>query len=328
MKLSKIIAQKIVEEMMDVLPYNINVMNDEGIIIGSGEKNRIGRIHEASVEVIRKKQSVEILEESEMVKPGINEPLIMNGEVIGITGDPEVVRPFGKLVRVTAALLIEQSKADEDKHNKRLNRQKFYLELSQKKSYDERFKERAKSYQMDLNKQCRGVIIEGELGWTVRHPHQVEVNNKTILFFTDAAAYEAFLEEVSHSQTEVRIGIGLEEKVMAQSMQQAEAALAIGVKLFPGRTLYPYEEFRILIGATHTKQEYFVEIINRLDKAELVQTLQAYIEENGDINKVALRLNIHRNTLTYRLERIRQLTGRNPKNLVQLFELLCGLAWR
>lgn len=53
MKLSRKIAQKIVEEMMNVLPYNINVMNERGIIIGSGEHDRIGHIHEGSLEVIK-----------------------------------------------------------------------------------------------------------------------------------------------------------------------------------------------------------------------------------------------------------------------------------
>ena len=37
MKLSKTTAQKIVLEMMNVVPYNINVMDENGIIIGSGD---------------------------------------------------------------------------------------------------------------------------------------------------------------------------------------------------------------------------------------------------------------------------------------------------
>jgi carbohydrate diacid regulator len=75
-----------------------------------------------------------------------------------------------------------------------------------------------------------------------------------------------------------------------------------------------------------------VSLMSNLDKAgnklELIQTIEAYIEENGDISSVANKLNIHRNTLNYRLERINNLTGKNPKNLLELFELLCGLIWR
>ncbi|MFB9758413.1 helix-turn-helix domain-containing protein [Ectobacillus funiculus] len=51
------------------------------------------------------------------------------------------------------------------------------------------------------------------------------------------------------------------------------------------------------------------------------------IEENGDIKNGTNKLNIHRNTLNYRLERIQKLTGRNPKVLLELFELICSLIW-
>lgn len=47
-KLSKTIAQKIVLEMMNVIPYNINVMDENGVIIGSGDIRRIGNIHEGA----------------------------------------------------------------------------------------------------------------------------------------------------------------------------------------------------------------------------------------------------------------------------------------
>lgn len=55
MKLSKKIAQDIVKEMMKVVPYNINIMNEKGVIIGSGDSSRIGNMHEGAVEAIRKK---------------------------------------------------------------------------------------------------------------------------------------------------------------------------------------------------------------------------------------------------------------------------------
>ena len=72
--------------------------------------------------------------------------------------------------------------------------------------------------------------------------------------------------------------------------------------------------------------------MNNLDntggKLELIKTIQVYIEENGDISNIAKKLNIHRNTLSYRLEKIEKLTGKNPKKILDLFELLCGLIWK
>ena len=42
---------------------------------------------------------------------------------------------------------------------------------------------------------------------------------------------------------------------------------------------------------------------------------------NGEINRTAEALFIHRNTLNYRLERIKELTGKDPKNYMDLLEL-------
>ncbi|NLM04964.1 MAG: PucR family transcriptional regulator, partial [Clostridiales bacterium] len=46
-----------------------------------------------------------------------------------------------------------------------------------------------------------------------------------------------------------------------------------------------------------------------------------YIRMNGEINRAAEKLYIHRNTLNYRLEKIKEITGRDPKNYKDLLEL-------
>ena len=104
------------------------------------------------------------------------------------------------------------------------------------------------------------------------------------------------------------------------------------LKIKPSTSIYSYDDLKFFIHLSYDNKASLVSLISNLDKAgnklELIQTIQVYVEENGDINNVANRLNIHRNTLNYRLERIKQLTGKNPKILLELFELLCGLIWR
>ena len=43
--LSKSLAQKIVDRMMDIIPYNVNLMDKNGVIIASGDKDRINTLH-------------------------------------------------------------------------------------------------------------------------------------------------------------------------------------------------------------------------------------------------------------------------------------------
>lgn len=50
-------AQSIVDKMMKDIPYNINIMDQAGTIIGSGNKERIGTLHHGAVEAIKQKNS-------------------------------------------------------------------------------------------------------------------------------------------------------------------------------------------------------------------------------------------------------------------------------
>ena len=112
------------------------------------------------------------------------------------------------------------------------------------------------------------------------------------------------------------------EDIIANSVEKAELALQFGVKIKPSTQIYSYDEFELFINLSHENKDKFISLILNLDKAG------TYIEENGDITKIANKLKIHRNTLNYRLERIKQLTGKNPKNILELFELISGLIWR
>lgn len=342
MKLSKAIAQRIVLEMMNVIPYNINVMDENGIIIGSGDNERIGNIHEGAKRAIDSKHIIEIYEDNEKMKPGVNEPIIFNNEiigVIGITGYPDEVIRFSKLVRVTAVLLIEQIIIDEDMHNKRLNKQRFYYELAHRKTeYDNKFHEVAKEYGIDITKGCQVVLIENNnnlLDFKAiceRYFYYSEINNRGMFFITSDYEYNSLLRELEKSTLVNKISIGPKELIVANSVEKAGLALEVGRKIKPSNLIYLYDEFELFINLSHENKKNFISLISNLDKVghslELIETMQTYIEENGDINKIANKLKIHRNTLNYRLDRIKQLTGKNPKNLLELFELICGLIWR
>lgn len=50
---TKELAQKIVYRTMEIIDCNINVMNEKGVIIGSGDKNRMDQIHEGALMVLK-----------------------------------------------------------------------------------------------------------------------------------------------------------------------------------------------------------------------------------------------------------------------------------
>src|SRR5690554_5011572 len=102
MRLTKELAQKIVDNTMDVLGKNINIMDHNGIIIGSGNKNRIDNYHEVANRVIESGKTYIIRDDMEKefqgVKEGINLPIKFQEKimgVVGITGDADEVTGYG-----------------------------------------------------------------------------------------------------------------------------------------------------------------------------------------------------------------------------------------
>lgn len=133
------LAREIVERTMKIIPFNVNVMDARGIIIGSGTPDRIGSLHPGAQLALAKQDSVEIDSVATPnlpgAKAGINLPLSVRGTicgVIGITGNPEDVRQFGELVRVTAEMILEQALLIGELQHEKRYREEFVFQLANK----------------------------------------------------------------------------------------------------------------------------------------------------------------------------------------------------
>ena len=89
------------EQTMVRLNRNLNVMDTNGMILASGEKERIDRIHEGAAYVAKTKEPLWITDENiadwDGAKPGVNMPIYYKDRligVIGITGNPEELKRY------------------------------------------------------------------------------------------------------------------------------------------------------------------------------------------------------------------------------------------
>ncbi|MCG9700200.1 helix-turn-helix domain-containing protein [Vibrio natriegens] len=138
MQLNENIARQIVERTMTIISHSVNVMDEKGRIIGSGDSTRLQQKHEGAVLAINERRIVEINQAAvnnlKGVKPGINLPIIYRNQVIGaigISGAPEEVHHYGELVKMTAELIIEQAALmSQIEWNKR-HREELVLQLIQ-----------------------------------------------------------------------------------------------------------------------------------------------------------------------------------------------------
>ncbi|MGF1872851.1 sugar diacid recognition domain-containing protein [Photobacterium indicum] len=116
MQLNATIARQIVERAMKIIKYSVNVMDEQGHIIGSGDTSRLNQRHEGAILALNDHRIVEIDDATSKqlkgVRPGINFPIIFQHKaigVVGISGEPDLVRNYGELVKMTAELIVEQA---------------------------------------------------------------------------------------------------------------------------------------------------------------------------------------------------------------------------
>lgn len=355
------LAQEIVERTMKILNRNINVMNDKGVIIGSGDSERINQLHDGALLVLENGESVEI-DKSRAARmkgsrPGINLPIRFSNRivgVVGITGEPEQIQNYAQLVKMAAELVLEQSFLLERVQWKQRLQSEIVNQLISEEGVNEAsIKERAGFLGINLEHPRIVIVIEQSDYTEISNQKlirsvQYEIGKTDLIGVTfnneivvlKAAAVKESKRELTPllkrllkvSGGKVLIGSGsLAENIkeLKSSFYQAKRAIMVGSKLKPDTSFYHYEDYQLEVMLAKLAQDeedknafsFYHQLLDQGKKGELVHTLEAYIREGGELNKIAESLFIHRNTLRYRLEKITELTNKDPRNIKDLIEL-------
>ena len=124
----------------------------------------------------------------------------------------------------------------------------------------------------------------------------------------------------SEFYTRVVVGIGTVVagvKDLARSFKEAQVSLEVGKVFDTEKTTVRYENLgiaRLIYQLPTTLCEMFLKevflkgSIDSLDK-ETLFTIQKFFENNLNVSETSRKLFVHRNTLVYRLEKIKKLTG-------------------
>jgi carbohydrate diacid regulator len=134
----------------------------------------------------------------------------------------------------------------------------------------------------------------------------------------------------------VAIGIGRHHAGLAglaRSAQDAQTALSLGRRLgLPGR-VYCLDDLgaAALVGISdqRTKLELAIRLLGPLDpEPDLLLTLRTFFDQNCCPSTTANALAIHRNTLSYRLDKVTSLTGLDPRRIDDAIQMRLALLLR
>ena len=113
-------AQKFIDQITEYTDYNINIMDETGVIIASRDPKRVGTYHEAADRIIRGSEEVVSVDDEKIfpgVLPGINMAIMVNGRkegVVGVTGSPAHIREVAMITRLAIEAMLKYEKQQEN----------------------------------------------------------------------------------------------------------------------------------------------------------------------------------------------------------------------
>ena len=402
MKITHKLAQNIVNKTMNILKKNINIMDEKGVIIGSGDKSRLNQYHEGAARVITEGKKLEIYSKdiNHLVgaKPGINLPIEHNNKIIGvvgITGEPDEVSPFGEVIKMTVEMMLQQEFLLKELQLEQQARENFIHDLisgrmgndpdlfitrGQIVGYDiliprvalvmdiYQFEKTAKQSLQTFKGLKEGEIYLQRLKNDVLKTIQgIFVNTpQEIVSYTGGDKFvvlkiinlkdsdeilrkklfrmgERIKNTISQKMKfKVTIGIGEYHKDvrgLSKSFKEATQALDVGAKLGGAGDIYHINDLgigRILAEIKKDTQQEIIkktfysskEVRGRKINETLLETLKAFFDNNLSISKTSQVIYIHRNTLLYRLRRVKEITSLDPKKFDDAVQLRMALKMR
>ena len=345
------LAENIISEMNHLIQEELIVADTSGTIIASTDKSRVGTFHEGALICIQEKNTRVITEEDQKtlkgVKAGINLPVFFQNQiagVIGITGDPGRVSPYGEILRRMTELLMNERYYSEQVEWRARALEAFVFDWVQKSDWTEEFISQGELLGVDL-KLDRQVLIghcSSEKEGLISHQTLLDLmqsftNETADVFvrwgndrFVILMAGHKKKERTHHFAGQIRdylknrygldLSIGIGQPASPQhvplSFQQAERALNTAKKT---KGIVFDDDLRLEMLLKEIKKETKMEFVSRTIRSmeherELVDTLQTFILQNQSFKAAADVLHIHINTLHYRMKRIEELTGLNPRH--------------
>lgn len=360
---SKKNMQSIVDSIGSLINHNVVICNREGIIIAATNRTRLGIYNEGIRKMLYNDEDMFVVaaepDDKNEFLPGVNQPLWYKGAAVGslgITGDPDEVKVFCKIVRS----FVQQQLLELDKEKSKANQRQIiasfmYSWIFKDPNQDNtEFELRARSLGINL----RIPRVTCVIGSSVPPSHKMNMDqlNQDILLYVEG--YIEALDKqhiVSQLGQNVVVSLNTSSTERAKSimndlknalMQQLSVDCAIGI----GSTCrnqdevnLSYEAARLACNASRDTAnheifvfelfdlELIISTVNRRhlqrvfnyvfqnyeDSAsidESVNILQVYINSNRSIDQTAQLLCLHKNTVQYRLNKIYELTGYNPRN--------------
>ncbi len=349
-------AQQVVETVREVCGYHINYIDTDGYILASTDESRIGDYHEIGKKCVTTGEAIEVNRDDEFAgtHKGLNFPIWYNREIIGvvgISGDPNEVRKYAILAQKISSLILRERELDSIDYDRRGKMNYILHSLFEDKNINYlTLTEFFESNNLKIDDEYRVIIVKTEQNDKMRDTAAIENWVNTCFGMYGSALYtfvypsEFWLvitdkqyktkkniisDIISYDGCRLCVSVGRKTSAKRLSVSYHSAVTALK-SIDDEKQIVCYDDLtlEILFGELSggEKKSFSEKILHNLTEDE-IKLLKLYYDEDMSLAAVAEKRYMHKNTLQYKLNKIEEKCGFNPrvfKDAVLLF-LACKM---
>lgn len=284
---------------------------------------------------------------------------------IGITGEKDEVEKYGKIIQRMTEILIKEGYIQEQEQIERKSKRQFVEELLFRYHTDDKSLF-TRAELLNIKTSANRVVVVARIiekgdGFIITPAINEEIFNSfrnhieyssqnliaqsgmniiTIYELRAKENIETLMSQIKDNiekkyDVEIYFGIGEtydDIKKIKKSYKEAKKALDIGLAFNNKKILY-YKDLDIglLIDdiPITTINIYIGKVFKDMSRDQINEysrIIDSYIKYNGSITRAANELFLHKNTLQYRLNKLREMTGYDPRNINDMVVLYLAFA--
>ena len=332
--MSNKLFQGMMYQMRDSIDREIGILDEKGVVIACSKVENMGREHTGIIEDIA--YAGDTLASGNYTYRPIGTRARIE-YIVFVEGSDEVAKSVSAMlaVSVTNIKSLYDEKFDKTNFIKNIILDNILPGDIYIKSKELRFDSEVNRVVMLIRFMNNSEIIPYDVIQNMfpekTHDYVISVNESDIVLVkelrgsTDSKALQQIAQSIvdtAQSEFYLRVVIGVGSvvstvKELAHSYKDAQVALEVGKVFDTEKNVIYYENLgigRLIYQLPTTLCEKFLqEVFKRgslesLDR-ETLQTIHAFFDNNLNVSETSRKLFVHRNTLVYRLEKIKKLTG-------------------
>ena len=342
------LAVQIVETLKSICDHDINYISPSGKIYASTDSSRVGEFHEAGYRAAKSGEIMIIRQdnESQSVRRGINLPIRYHGDtvaVIGITGEPDEVSRYAYLAQRITLLLIREHEIDMKDRNDRAKIDYVVRALVQNEGINPEFQQDVlERHGIEAeNKKWRCILFKLDRKYNLSNLSMIETKLQDVFERMSSPLYTYLYPD--------KYVLLAEDQTLEKHMYRIRelAADYIAALILAGSFLLASmrgkQVIRLIRGELKRLELFTNEMADgnlqaRVSPTELVelknlteedfQLLNMYFSCNQSLKATSEKLFMHINTLQYRLNRIHERCGYQPREFQDAVVLFAAVKLR